>query len=112
MSKPLTPSLKSAMEITKGNNVILLSGQRAASWLAAQSCHVGLHAPMTYPHEEEGIVVKIHSHLCVVAGEGLVTRLLETWTVSPSDETVLHTLDEDQQGRVLMFCKAVPVWNE
>jgi|GEM_PF-4879526 len=97
------------MATIKENNVFLLSGQGACSWLAAQKCMVGLKAPRTYQQQGDGFITKVNQTFVVILGEGFATEILNQWQRDRPTDTICHRLSVNEEVLVTDFCKRVPI---
>ncbi len=100
----MTPFLKNAMAIIKENNVFLITGQRAASWLAAQSCVIGIDARRVYKQEQGASIAKLSQIELVVFGDTLPDFLSQVWEKQRPAGTISYIIEKQLAETLINAC--------
>jgi len=107
--KPSTRFLKNGKGISKVSDVlIILSGVRAASWLADQSYTIGIDAPASYVQGRSGSFLKLDPETLAVTGKRLAKKVEKEWTKTSPDGVVLHKLSDEDQKSVSNLVRHLP----
>lgn len=97
------------MAIIKENKLLMLSGQRACSWLAAQKYFLGLDAPKIYKQQGGDQIIKLTQCLVAVSGAYLPQKIYELWDKELPGEVMCHVLTAEQTLYVEKFSSRVSV---